>query len=56
MPGDGEGMMGEHGMPMQCQHCQDAPCITVCPTGALHRDADDGPVLLTESSREMTLA
>jgi carbon-monoxide dehydrogenase iron sulfur subunit len=38
--------MGEHGMPMQCQHCQEAPCITVCPTGALHRDTDDGPVLL----------
>jgi len=38
--------LGDFGMPMQCRHCEDAPCIRVCPTDALHRFSDDGPVLL----------
>ena len=33
-------------MPMQCQHCADAPCETICPTHAIHRPDEDGPVLL----------
>ena len=32
-------------VPMQCRHCSDAPCVTVCPSGALGRDSDDDPVL-----------
>ena len=36
------------GMPMQCRHCEDAVCVTVCPTGAIHRTSDDGPVLLDQ--------
>ena len=31
---------------LQCRHCADAPCIEVCPTKALHRDDDTGPVLI----------
>jgi Fe-S-cluster-containing dehydrogenase component len=27
-------------VPVQCQHCEDAPCVAVCPTGALYRDED----------------
>jgi carbon-monoxide dehydrogenase iron sulfur subunit len=38
--------LGSFGMPMQCRHCEDAPCIVVCPTDAIHRFSDDGPVLL----------
>ena len=32
-------------MPRQCGHCENAPCISVCPTGASYR-ADDGTVLI----------
>ena len=37
---------GEFGVPMQCRHCEDAPCITVCPTAAIHQHEVNGPVLI----------
>ena len=34
-------------MPKQCNHCADAPCVKVCPTGASYR-AEDGTVQIDQ--------
>lgn len=39
---------GEFAVPLQCRHCEDAPCITVCPTAAIHRQETEGPVLIEQ--------
>jgi len=40
---------GDLAVPLRCMQCEDAPCITVCPTGALHRIAPDDPVLIDKN-------
>ncbi len=34
--------------PRSCLHCADAPCVTVCPTGASYKRTEDGIVLVNE--------
>ena len=36
--------------PKSFLHCEDAPCVTVCPTGASFKRSDDGIVLVNESA------
>lgn len=33
-------------VPMSCMHCEEADCVTVCPTGASYKRAEDGIVLI----------
>ena len=53
VPEGGE-IVGEAGearivhFPKSCLHCEDAPCVTVCPTGASYKRAEDGIVLVDE--------
>lgn len=38
--------LSQYYLPMQCQQCEDAPCVHVCPTGASYRDPDTDIVLV----------
>ena len=35
-------------MPMQCQQCENAPCVGVCPTGASYRDPNNNVVMINK--------
>jgi anaerobic carbon-monoxide dehydrogenase iron sulfur subunit len=37
------------GFPIQCRHCEDAPCMDACPAGALYRDEEG--LVLTHDAR-----
>lgn len=44
---------GERKAPLNCRHCQDAPCIDACITGAMYR-REDGTVVNTGGAQECT--
>ncbi|MCY4301832.1 MAG: 4Fe-4S dicluster domain-containing protein [Aestuariivita sp.] len=35
--------------PKSCLHCENPPCVTVCPTGASYQRVEDGIVLVNEN-------
>ncbi|MHB1652753.1 MAG: 4Fe-4S dicluster domain-containing protein [Desulfitobacteriaceae bacterium] len=37
---------GKNPVPIQCRHCEDAPCLEICSTGALQRDEETGCVFV----------
>jgi len=39
---------GGFSIPLQCRHCDDAPCVKICPTNALIKD-ESGIVLYKEN-------
>lgn len=41
-------VFGNHTVPVMCQHCQNPPCIKACPSAAIERLGDKGPVVIIE--------
>lgn len=41
--------VGNGSLPVQCRHCEDAPCIAACPTSVMKRDVETGVVYVDEA-------
>ena len=39
----------QYWLPVMCQQCENAPCVSVCPTGASYRDPETNTVLIDKS-------
>jgi carbon-monoxide dehydrogenase iron sulfur subunit len=37
---------GRKAIPVNCNHCEEPACVMACPTGAVHRREERGPVLV----------
>lgn len=35
--------------PLQCRHCQDAPCLRACPSGAMQRQTGDDIIVVDQA-------
>ncbi|ABI57767.1 4Fe-4S dicluster domain-containing protein [Alkalilimnicola ehrlichii MLHE-1] len=49
-----EGQLPDHELkwlPRPCMQCEDATCVTVCPTGATYKDAEAGGVVFIDWDR-----
>jgi len=49
VPESGNGCAQTVHFPRSCLHCENAACVTVCPTGASFKRDEDGIVLIDES-------
>jgi len=41
-------LAGNAPVPLQCRHCEDAPCVEICPSHALQKPDVEGPVTIRQ--------